>query len=1102
MAEHAPKTMQGLIVPIACSLWAEESGEYNAGGAQLSEIECASPVAGDPEPGQPTDFKLRASGEQSAAAKARTVRQGLPVLDEAGLLFGPAADLDVDLRGCELPSVPLRYEPLQYGGQQTSPHIVRCDDDSLVQVFWKIGVGIQVQTRAVKGTWSAAQTVVTYVAGTNPWPCLLALPNGRVRLYYWTASGTDWQVGTEVSSNRGATWTAGQPVLVEALDATTLTSVERLRVAYENGGTLLVAHVVENDTGAGTVYRDRLVHWVSSDGGGLFRHVATQDGASEDRAGGYHDIAVVDGQFVVASLRWLAGPNTVVATINRLSSARMALATAGELSNTSALSAGQYLGLRTGGGGADYLLADGDLALWLDDDGALYLALRRCHTGSGAPGIQSCPLLRSPNRGQNWTATGDSGVYASRGQVWYWSDTATTYPYRFAAVAQRGRTVLVGDHYRTVGGLQNHISAWYLGGLQNRTMPADGGQLVPTRRVAFDFPQVAIESPDGQGWVLAVVGAPSHAIANGREAITTAAGESVSYSRTGALTSTANGAIFETAFEVLSGTFYMRIYTHDAGPLLRYASEVRITPTTVELWDIHGAKIGATWNRTASGRLRIRLDQKGQDVEATIFEGNSTSEDRKWVVVALGAALVNGGAYAADTIEMFVGASSSVQLDEWPLVYGTYCGDHTIDQDLRSRFPRSVIPSGVWGTSGVRFSSITGPTEVGDTWVIPRSWQYPPQAILPRVSASPRTGMQTRPFSEMDPTTTEVRVAFKIDTTESYPHGRVFGFYIDEANSAQMGLRLWYGGAWHTVGTTQFIEILAAARRGVSMRVTTSGPSLAPVVRRGELVGALVELVSGGPVSDHQARCVGNDRGYVDTSSGVSYPLTLRVDAYVGAGAPANAPSVRVWPKRHLVLVHLADYQEDFLAWQIVTPVQVGAAPYSSPGPAPEGFVKLGLVAAGPVVFLGTQYSNGRRISVKSGTTLTTTRDGTRIPDVEAPARQSASLTWSKPVPTRGWQDTPAPDHLTAKAAGPPVGFRYDTPIDLGDVIVEIDGARVPVVLLSNIERGGVGGLDHWARAALYGRIVSESVDVDAVIGTELVNESLRVQGFDIEGET
>jgi hypothetical protein len=813
--DKRPERAQGFIVPIACELWPEESGEYDAGGAKLSDIECLSPIAGSPTPSASntrTRMKLQAHGEQRGDIEVECNRQGLPALDGAGLVWRKSSDGVADTRGCDLPVVVKRFEPLLPAGAPTSPHLVVCEDGSTLFVWWRTGTGIVVQRRALDGSLSAASTVYADTSGVNLWPCLCPMPDGRVRLYHWLPTGGDWQVGTAYTDDYGASWTEGQPVLSSALSGAGLTAVYRLRAGYCNGTTLLLAHVQNDDT-SGPIYRDVLVQWASDDGGGIFSHVATQDGTTEERSGAFHDIAIHDRQFFVARLRYDTSSTTVIASVNRLASAWMSIDTAGEVGNTSTLAAGQYVGLRDqpGGAGHDYRIADGDLALWADDDGALFLALRRCDTSAAGPppGMQACLTLRSPDEGSTWLATGSSGVFANRGQVWYYDDAGSTYPYRFAFAAHRGRAIGISDAYLATGGLRNSLFAWYLGGWDSWPMPTNGGQLVPTRRVAYDYAQTALESPDAQGWAIATSGGgETHTTTNFREVVNTGVGEYVEYTRSGALFTPSEGAIAAAAVEVTSGSFRLKIYAYDAGSGTRYASEIVVSPTLISLYDINGGILIGSY-AYSGGRVRVRLDQSGNDAEGKAFVGNDTLEDRLWSDIATALNLTNAGVYVVDTIMMRVDASSVVAIDEWPAVYGSYTGEHGINMKLREKMPRSVIPEGTYFGQGVSLSAETGPSEVGHKWTVPRSWQYPPDAMLPRVSPSPRNPTSTRPIAEMDAATTEVRYAFKIGATESFPMGKVFGFFVDDWNGGDLRFDLYYGGAFHNVAITDFIEILA-----------------------------------------------------------------------------------------------------------------------------------------------------------------------------------------------------------------------------------------------------------------------------------------------------
>ena len=452
-----------------------------------------------------------------------------------------------------------------------------------------------------------------------------------------------------------------------------------------------------------------------------------------------------------------------------------------------------------------------------EDSGALNLFVRRCDTSAGAiPGMQACILLRSAEAGaaDSWLTTGDSDVLTGRGQAWYWDEIGTSYPCAFAAAWQRGRAVLLGDWYSDLGAgsvQRNNIGAWYLGGTSNRTMPAAGGALVPTRRVAWMRPQCAITYPDMQGWATAHAGAPAIGITNGRMTVTCGAGDAAAWQRTGALFTPAEGAIACLALTVSSGMCRLRIRSYDAAAPNRYTTELRITPTTVELWDVEvGARIGATWNRTASDRVRVLLDQAGTSVAGIVYEGNDTSEDRFWFPVASGAGIADGAAAGADFIQFTVDSNSSAAIDEWQAVWGSDCGDHIIGQTYSERYPIPVAASGVYLLQGAIVSAITGPAEIADAWTLPRTWQYPPGAMLPRVTASPRSGMRTRNFSEMSNATRSIRVAFKIGSTESFPFGRDVAAFIDRINAGGAQVDLRYGGGWHALGACGRLGMVAA----------------------------------------------------------------------------------------------------------------------------------------------------------------------------------------------------------------------------------------------------------------------------------------------------
>ena len=654
--DRAPNVMCGLgYVDPRLEFWPEESGEYDSGGVQLSELISASPVAGLPSRSQVTKLALEARGSQTKDIVSECNRGGLPQLDRCGLVWKQSGDGDAYYRGCDLPVIPFRWETLQLSGTRSHPDVITCDDDTVVGCWWVSGTGVVVRRRALDGAWTAESTVVGDATATNPWATLLSVPEEgqeRLHLYYWKADGTDWQVAFYHSSDRGVTWTYGGVVLQTSLDASSLSSVRRLRAAYANGQIMMVAHVVAADTATGPgVFRDRLVQWASRDGGNSFELVHQQDGSSDQDSGGWPDITVVNNQFLLARVRYDATAARSRAVTSLHATAFYTMTAGGEYSGTDDINeAGRYWCATTlgGAGVSDTIYTDGECACWTDDDGAVYLAGR--HASPGAANQQICVLLRSADGGENWVGSGTSPWFTDRGQTWWWDENGNSYPIEFAVTPHRGRAILL--HNFTSGGAdQTKIAALYLGGWQTRPMPPNGGTLRPDRRTAWTHPQVSSAMPDAQGWTRTLGGgAPAPIMTNNRTVVTTGAGQTVKYDRTGALFTPAQGAAFEVALEVSSGAARVRIYAYDAAGPTRYASELEITSTTVKLFDINGGvQIGSTYNYSG-GRIRVRLDQAGNDVLGIIFEGDDTLEDRRWEDVARGLNLTNAGAYTADKL--------------------------------------------------------------------------------------------------------------------------------------------------------------------------------------------------------------------------------------------------------------------------------------------------------------------------------------------------------------------------------------------------------------------------------------------------------------------
>ena len=1112
---HVPLRFRGLIKPDdRLSFWASESGLFDALGVKVLDHEGGSPLAGQAQPQQTiSEMGLRASGQQTEDIDVYINRSGIARIDSAGALWKLQGEADSEYRGDDLHVPVAAWDRLATATAVYDCHVCQVDDyvigiykDQTVGAAGDLYSTTRAPTDEVFSSWAAGPAV--HNDGTYFGACIVPLPSGRVIVYDWDADGADHQIRLWYSDDYGASWQDGGWVLPDAIDSVSYYPY-RIRAAYNEGtGQMVVfAHLRGTDTGTG-IYRARIAQYASSDGGMHLEQVVISTGADADNAGGYPDVVVHEGCFVFGRLSWDAGTGTVTPRFRRLQSAYTPWPS-GDDDSAPVISSAQDWGIRQAAP-VDFAISEGELSMWVDDDGAIYATGRHCAGANDG----ACPVLRSSDGGDSWEVPGSHAVYAGRGQPW-WStgvpgpaikgpDNEIT---NLAGCYHRGRAVVLGLWSR--GGIAQHrLGAWWLGGWQTSPMPSEGLMLRPNRRTSWTLTGCGSHLPSEGPWALTLVGGGAEALVGDRVVHTCGVGDGA-YDTYAPTTTNAKGIYVERALEVDSGTAWINLRISDATPI-EYEIRVRVTPTTVELWDLKaGAQIGATYTHTHTKlRIRAAIDESGGagralcevigDDSAVLFGAVFTSPDRQWDQVASSGALASAAANPGARIQFGALASSVVYWDEWLDQFGAYSGIGPIGQTKLRKMPGCVTTTPRWAGHGLMLSSASGPALTGHRWLIDATDDRPPEALLPQVSPSPQHPYRSRDLSTVVLTGHTWRVAYRVGAVDELGLSTLWGAYLDGNTAGGGRILMRYGGAWHTVATITEWRC-TATRKGRTLVVSSGGPLHASVIRRDELAGSLVEFVAGGVVT-HQYRVVSNEPGHIDTSSGVSLPLKILLDGRDPA-APAS-PSVRIYPRRSLAIIDMeaigSALEGIALEWDH-NQALLGAPPPAVP---PEGYYQAATFAAGPLWAWGYTHSEGYRKRIVSGTDLITAEDGTRVAADLHEAREIYELTWAEGVNCADFYQEPDPDYISATAAGAALAFWRSTPIDVEDQLRTLAGSRDLVVYCPRIDTGGGAwcGSSHRAYGAVLCRMTG-AVELDNVWGDEEHDAQPRLQAVVLEQE-
>lgn len=1113
MSQIQKQILRGLLVPDRrLTLWETESGEYSAGGTRLGGLPTGGNLPGIPDPQSETELVLRATGSQAIGRRHRVRSQtgGYPDRNGASFIWREAGGTWF---GWDTPNLLTGWDVIRWSSSSSTqlyqPHAVVLDDDTVLAVCTTGTIGASLTWLARNpntGAWVEDELVAGVTDEANP--CLVVLPGDtpRVLCFYWSEdlSASKANVAMRYSDDGGATWSLGAygvlPTAISTAAGSSGYDLGRLRAAYKDGQVLLVACIRSHDTALAE--EDLLVQYASADLGSNFVEVDRHDGTTGN-GGNFQDLAVVDGRFVLAYLAVVDKLPRVV----RLASA------------FDAFTAGEAVTPASGGGGASTevwgsgsaTITSGDLALFQDEAGHLYLTGRQ-------PNVQNEWLvIRSVDGGVTWAEMGRSSGTSGCGKWWDSSD-ASTYPKDACAVFQRGRAIVIHGHASSPGAYTRSLSASYLGGYTSVTMPSYEAFQGDTNQVTYSTTYLPFDLPNDCGWTAS--GAGAGAITTGLLRITASSGQNRWYDRTPSGT-VDNGAIATAIVDPTAGSFYLLVRMDDGTE--GYEVEVRVTDDDIEVYDaVAATQVGSTATRTAGTEVEVRVALKGNDV-VVAYRLYDTINPREWTTVATSSTLTDS-AGAAGTNRIRFGTPLQLvtrEIDVRMVAYVTDEGASYVGRNLTSftnpddLFGRPYSSAGTYLDDGVVLRASEGPTLRGDEWHVDTRYTYRHENLLPTLEPSPREVWRSAPYGELNASTDEIRLAWRIDgdgsgdflVADCALDNDVLGLWLDDVNCAELRVDLYYGGAWVNVATTD-VHKFAGVRQGNAVRPSGSS-SAGGKWRRGEAAGCGIGFYSGGGAGYANCDWTGvverNAEGSTKTSGGTTKRPTFHLEKT--DGATSTTPNVAIWPRRHLLVIHASGYSRAIRGVRVRIK-HVAASTF--PGRPSEGYYQIGKVAFGSYAVFGFDYTWQREIGLEPNTELTVLDDGTAISRVRGRAGRTVSVNWADGVDLTSWRLDDFPDYVKASAntAAEAVAFWGDVPIWLQDLVRELDGAHLPVVYTPHIpydsastSSGDVRAFyDNWAAGAIYGRIVSP-VRIEQVVGDEEVQEIYRVTTVELREE-
>ena len=1103
MAEDKTGTkLRGLGIhdPRLASVWLDKS-------INLTQAE---PLPGIPQASGNYDAVIRSSGSMSGNTSLQiyATEGGHPGKESrAGIVWKKSTDNDQSYRGKDPINVITHWEPVRWGDGVTltsiRPHCVTLSDNTVVAVYRsQVGsdYGVACAARTSAGNWSVGTSVEPVASGqSDRQPCLVLLPDDRLMVYYWHTDTTanTAQIRAKTSTDKGQTWqTISTGLLNTPIDVSGSAGsgnagfdLGKIRGAFTSGQLLLIGELIDHDT-------DKLCqYWVqlaSNSMGVDFTQVELIESGTYFLA--KPEVLASNGQFHIFSI----AANAQVIKQIKTSSAFFKLSTLASNSTTYTdnQSAGDYA-YGTLDSTSDFLTA-GDLAACLDETGNMYLM---ASAWSGGTSTHQALIYISKDGGKTWLDGGADTTLTNEGGVWWQSLDASTYPTNYTITHCQGRILALTNHAASPGNEDNSLSAFYLGGWSQVTMPDRGTFNDPLNCANWVKTWVPIELPGDMGFSASGTATTETLNSDGVLSIVTGGGGSRIYTIDGSdLTSTEQqGLIVRFSVKCTLGD----LTSDSVGLIIRLADaddhrsvSFRLSNTGFRVYDNNaGAALGTTTGLNLGSAFYDFLIAISESNLQVWYRLHGNKSDRQWINALSTSSLNNDTTPPATTNSIkwgCLGGGASSQWQEFHIASGTATGNQfaagfTNPDDL---MPERV---GAFGFSsfvddGLLVNASAGPFRPGDTWTIATKYGYGVDRILPDNSPSPR--VQWRSVS-----TNQQSIAFAFDESlgfgdESNLLGDSLMLCMQGINFKDFEIRGYQAGSgWvliKSVDTSEGMQGLEWFRHGTTVNPVGSAATDL-YLHANELKGATFVLKNTTGAAKYRKITTNSSGLWNATTAHKGKKCTLLLEG-IDSTERVSGSDGYIIPDRCCVIMHLRG--------QRYSAIRVTIKPQATA----DGYFSIGSMMLGHVSYHGTQYSQSRSVTITPNVTLDTTTDGTTYSRQHGPAARAVAFGWSEGMDTTGLQESGAdPDYLQAykpvlsTGSEKAVASVADVPGQMQG-LAEMLGSHKHVVYLPSISKLSAVTSEVFNRRDQFmiARIVSP-VTLETVLGDELENEVIRV---------
>ncbi len=898
------------------------------------------------------------------------------------------------------------------------------------------------------GAWSTtAVTPASWSDLTQPCPCLVALPTGRLLMFLASTDGRNLDM---VFTDDDSTWQDGAARVLntDLPDGCTINSV---RAAY-NGGQI-VLFVQYTPTGGAS---EEIAQYGSTSSGARFDQVASAWGVAGEDPEAISVTALQGGGFLLV---YDDGDGTPA---DRRYQSRYLGSPFDDVQNADAVDV------------TTTRVTDGrpSCAVWQDEDGIVYVIVALDDGGSS----RATSILRTLDRGTSWEEYGGPLAELEPG-----ANAAELND--FAVASSGGLAILVSKYTAAGDGEDNSaVIALYLGGYTDHTVPATDEDVggVPLS----NFPDTAyitwaesddggkmggvylpLEAPGGTGWTAA--GGGSEAITADQELeVTTTPVNGRFYSRAYPESSSSlavDGLIVEFEAQLDAGagdkttlecacrlTLSDGVFGGGVGTYT-YRVSVRLEADGWELWDeMAGAKVGATVtvDLTDYVVIRIEIDSGGNVSTRYCSHGHR----RQWTAGPASTGLTNTAAAVDNGIEWgHILATTVGCVSRWkPVRYCGWCyrhgprsttqvGSGWSNPESLHPIPVPVLPRLLH--DGNRVAATGGAGYLDETWRLRPTYEHGVANLFPATCSSPRRTWRSTQVAAQE------HIVFPLDAdfTEALLLNGTLGILLLNSNLELAYLDGYDGGSWHVLATldsTSDWTALDYERRGRDLVPNTGGSAAGSQhFNYHAHVGDTFDLNKGTADDLHRIRF--NTEGDWRSAGTGKRPKIVLADANMPGALADTDTGIGVLRRKDFgEIVH--SYTQDYYLLRLRIPIQATA----------EGYFEIGTLVIGHLVAFAHQYDKGWSVIHEHDAEVYRRRGGVRRARRNGPPRRVVEIAWSNSAVNaqQAQKKTPDCDYIigqtgTAVAIGAP----SDTLHTVIGAIEAVEGPVLPVVYLPRV---------------------------------------------------